>query len=562
MEILTSGPSNFYLSIYHIAQEAREKGLVFYGAGFWGDLSVQIFSLIGVEPDCFCDDAPEKVGGFYGGRIPILSFEEAKRRYPNAVWIATVNSDTVNAPRKRLNRKLRENGLLSAASGFHPVRYLYLLEEPGVLDAVKAQPEDFPGRFHARVLRKLVVFNHMSNSGSVYFDNLVDGHPDLLNIVLLGHYIPLQEVYQKRLQFLEDEPLVAEVASQMSPFLTTRFPAKLYEKMFFRAAEEYLVNDRGEPENRLYLPVKAFVRHLAAELMGKGRISYAYLLKAIFAAYYNTLGKKYDARRSYWIFYQRHKENYDMQEIASLLSPGDFDAVKYLFIVREPVQHFFSWMNRFVLRGSHDSKLFFGRARSYLGRLRCGMGLMLENKAGIPADDVRVVRFEDVKQKHRGLMEAFCRWLGIEYDDILEETTVNGIQIYFPVAGKTGAVITGNDQSAVSKKDYSELLSEFDIVRLKIVFQKFARAYRYACDVPDFRSFTKPFREELFDYPFRFEQTLDEACAMTYAEEGAVRGDEPHCGRLIRQLFSEYMDGYEDVEYYPMLVPEDVNKMK
>ena len=45
---------------------------------------------------------------------------------------------------------------------------------------------------------------------------------------------------------------------------------------------------------------------------------------------------------------------------------------------------------------------------------------------------------------------------------------------------------------------------------------------------------------------------------MTYAEEGAARGGEPCCGRLIRQLFSEYMDGYEDVEYYPMLVPEDV----
>ncbi len=41
----------------------------------------------------------------------------------------------------------------------------------------------------------------------------------------------------------------------------------------------------------MYLPVKAFVRHLSTELMGKGRISYAYLLKAIFAAYYNTLGK-------------------------------------------------------------------------------------------------------------------------------------------------------------------------------------------------------------------------------------------------------------------------------
>ena len=30
MEISISGPKDFYLSIYHIAQEAREKGLVFY----------------------------------------------------------------------------------------------------------------------------------------------------------------------------------------------------------------------------------------------------------------------------------------------------------------------------------------------------------------------------------------------------------------------------------------------------------------------------------------------------------------------------------------------------
>ena len=64
MEISISGPKDFYLSIYHIAQEAREKGLVFYGAGCWGDLSAQIFSLLGVEPRCFCDDDPEKNRSF------------------------------------------------------------------------------------------------------------------------------------------------------------------------------------------------------------------------------------------------------------------------------------------------------------------------------------------------------------------------------------------------------------------------------------------------------------------------------------------------------------------
>ena len=131
-------------------------------------------------------------------------------------------------------------------------------------------------------------------------------------------------------------------------------------------------------------------------------------------------------------------------------------------------------------------------------------------------------------------MEAFCRWLGIEYDSILEETTVNGIQIYFPVAGKAGAVITGNDQSAVNKKDYSELLSEFDIVRLKIVFH-ILHAYRYACDVPDFRLFARPFREERSIIPSGLSKRL-----MRHApwhRVGGARGDEARCGRLIRQLF-------------------------
>ena len=34
MEISISGPKDFYLSIYHIAQEAREKGLVFTARAF------------------------------------------------------------------------------------------------------------------------------------------------------------------------------------------------------------------------------------------------------------------------------------------------------------------------------------------------------------------------------------------------------------------------------------------------------------------------------------------------------------------------------------------------
>ena len=112
-------------------------------------------------------------------------------------------------------------------------------------------------------------------------------------------------------------------------------------------------------------------------------------------------------------------------------------------------------MNRFVLHAHRMTSSCFsdGRTAILTGCAAAPEPDAAKNKTGVSNDDVRVVRFEG-KQKHRGLMSVLpLAW--DEYDSILEETTVNGIQIYFPVAGKAGAVITGNDQSAVNKKDYS-----------------------------------------------------------------------------------------------------------
>ena len=51
----TDGGSDMkaYRSIYSIVDHAHEKGLVLYGAGVLGGITLQIFSLFQIKPACF-----------------------------------------------------------------------------------------------------------------------------------------------------------------------------------------------------------------------------------------------------------------------------------------------------------------------------------------------------------------------------------------------------------------------------------------------------------------------------------------------------------------------------
>lgn len=553
MEFVHSGIPTFYRSIYSVMDHARERGLVFYGAGYWGEVACRIFSLFQVYPACFCDDDPAKQGTpfhFEDREIPIVSLDEAAERFPQAVYIATVTSGMDNA-RGPMNQRLRERGLLSTDSGFHPLRYLFLLE--GGFEALDHPAPMGSDAFTPECIENMVIFNHMSNSGSVLFGNLMDGHPNILNIGIFGNLVILKEAFINRLQYLEGTELVMETASQMTPyFYTPHFPEQIYEGVMRRFSANYYCNERGEIENRIYVLPQKFVAALNAVFLDRGRVSFSTLLKGIYAAYHNAIGKKYIADQPCWIFFMRHKSNYDMRELDGLIGPDDFKRLEYWFIIREPIQHIFSLFKRNWAETTMENLRYMGRPAEYLERLMCDLGVMLEKRDYNRDRVVRVVRFEDVKAHTRETMQAACACLGLPYCDCMEETTANGITVYFPAVGDTvnssgnspqaaQGVIAANDMGPLNRRDFSSLLSSYDIFRLNLACQNFRRTYGYGCDVPDYRTFSEAFLEELFREPFRFEPVLDEAGEEAQKYGYFAPGEDPHCHQRIADLFLNYM---------------------
>lgn len=561
MEIFTSNITTFYRSIYDIVAHAKERGMVFYGAGFWGRKACEIFALFQVCPTAFCDDDPRKQGTFFeldGRRIPIISLDEAAERFPGAVYIATVTSNRDVYPyRYEMNCRLQERGLLSPDSGFHPVRYLFLLE--GGMAGMDSPLSFGENPFKPEYLDNMVVFNHMSNSGSVFFGTLMDGHPNIINVPLLGDFVPLKEVYLKRLRYLEGKELVIETASQLHPFFATDFPDEIYFHQAARLVDSYYCDQDGKPENRIYVSPHKMVSALNRALMGQGKVSYAMWLKAIFVAYQNATGGQYTAGREYWMFFMRHEANYDLREMDHLLQKGDFKRLEYWFIIREPIQHIFSWIKRWVLDSAEDKKFaFIGRPKEYLDRFSCDLGLMLETTAQNRDKTVRVIRFEDTKRKLRGTMQSVCQCLDIPFDECLLESTTNGIPVYFPGSydGKMTGAIGTNDMTAVNRRDYSALMSAYDVFRLELVCQNFKRTYGYGCDVPDYHQFSQAFLEELYRDPFRFEETLNRDGYRAFEKGYFSPGEQVGCHGYLTELFLTYMKQDTPELFADMITPK------
>lgn len=561
MEILTSGVTKFYRSIYDIVDRIRGNGLVIYGAGYWGEVSLRIFSLFGVNPICFCDDDPAKQGTAVtnaGRAIPVLALDDAAEKYPGAIYFAAVASGGgKDAPRAVMNRRLKERGLLSECSGFHPVRYLFLLDCGLELFERRQTPQE--DGFHVENLRNMVVFNHMSNSGSAFFGTLMDGHPNVINIAMLGNLVPLKDIYMERLQYLEGKELVLETASQMSPYFVAQVPDEVYFPMLSRLASRFFLNEKGQPEERVYIDSAKFVSALSAELVDRGRVSFAVLMKALFAAYANSTGRTYCPSQTYWMFFMRHKENYDMCEMDELLEPEDFDRLEYWFIVREPIQHWFSWLKRFVLEEKPESLWYPGRPEQYVGRLSCDLGIMLEKNERNQGKTVKIVRFEDVKLKTEATMRAVFKWMDLPFNEKTLEATTNGFPVYFPSSGNGKGIISSRDTTAVDRKDFSALMTSYDIFRLNLAVQNFKHAYGYDCDVPSYTEFSETFLEELYRHPFRFEAALDRAGEEAMKKGYLLPGERPVSHDYIAELLTGYMARCEHELFSDVFWPEESN---
>lgn len=521
-----------YRSIYSVVDHIREKGLVFYGAGATGKVAFRIFSLFQVRPTYVCDDNLKKQGTVFecdGFSAPILSLEEAATRLPNAVYIIASHSHNQNGPWEKMKARLVNLNVFSEDSQLYPLRYAFLLE--GGFEGLQHAESPGNSSFTPERIDNIVIFSSAGRSGNIFFDTLMDGHPNILNIGMFG-VAALEKHYKEQLHNLEGNELVVEMGRHMQLY----FSSSLYPRCLL----SYL-NADGEVEEKTLISPQRFIASLKGILAGRGRVSFAVLCKAVFAAYGNVIGKQYVPGQEYWIFFETHKSDCSTTELDGLITYENFRKIEHLVIVREPVQQWFSSIQQCYRLVILEQKLipwWITQCNNFFGSLGTG----LEQDLIAPNKRIKVIRFEDAKKKTRATMQAVCNWIEIEFDECLLQTTINGIEVYFPGAvTDQKKTISGQDTTAVDRHDFSKFFSSYDIFRLNLLFQNVQKAYGYPCDVPDYHSFSKEFLQELYRAPFRCESWLDHQYAEAQKNGYAKQGDQPFSD-FIREIIQDYLE--------------------
>jgi FkbM family methyltransferase len=65
---------------------SMKEPVILFGAGVEREIYLQCFKKLGVMPQAFCDNAPEKIGQKVGEVLEILSFEQVQQKYPDAYY--------------------------------------------------------------------------------------------------------------------------------------------------------------------------------------------------------------------------------------------------------------------------------------------------------------------------------------------------------------------------------------------------------------------------------------------------------------------------------------------
>ncbi len=536
----------WHKSITDTINQAKEREMCLYGAGFWGEIAYRIFTKMGCNPVCFCDDAPEKCRQKYQD-LPVYSLEEAVERYPNAVYLVCIDVEKRVGTWNRdgftnMIRNLKKYGVYDSNSELRIPLYLYLLDLANVndMDIVENREE----LICAEEIQNVVIFNHMSNSGSFYLEQLLDGHPDILTLPYSTHVFGL--VYEHRLKYLEGTELLIEMGAQMFGYFHSAYGHLSCVKNNKFAL---IMDEKGQFMDDVLIHPDDFMRQLQIQFAGRkiSLTSFGDMMKIYAAAYNNCLGRK-KRDTSYWLFYHMHKTNYDVADTYEYFHKDEFSRIENLIIIREPVQQCYSYVRRMIIKGKDN--IILTKDADFIHTIKCEMGLNLEKRKGI--DCVKVIRFEDLKFRSEETMRSLCDWMKIPYSDILSSTTTNGYEVYFPVFTADGVkYITGNDTTTVGEKNFSEALTVWDEARLNMIYSKFKKAYGYENDVPEFTEFDEAALEQILQKDFKFASIAQEVL-----DEYGRPEDKYDINEFIKKMYAEYMRGYkEETEYYDYIRP-------
>ncbi|AJS57197.1 hypothetical protein [Paenibacillus sp. IHBB 10380] len=316
------------------------------------------------------------------------------------------------------------------------------------------------------------------------------------------------------------------ILSTINDRLITQDPT--FVKILFKVHKTYTLDQIKSFVNQQEVSIKlADLEELFSQaeshFKDKQHFNVIEIFKAIFLLRY--LRKKKNPRIVPLILFEPHLLNFH-KAYSHIME--QFQYLTVLTCVRDPIRAFLS--------GYERKNLVTERLLKFVLNSEYGYSDMVDSKY---CNHYFAFRFEDLKLYPSQMLMAACELLNIPFEKemLLVET---------PTVDSEGKLITGFDLTPLTR-DFSDMISEFDNIRLKIFYGRIYKHYGYeSFDLQEY-VLKDELVMELFEIPFRFEKYHQNLYGHL--------PDVPNAVTLRSWIFDTLRSGYLKSKYDEVLFP-------
>jgi len=339
-------------------------------------------------------------------------------------------------------------------------------------------------------LNRVLVILFYGRSGTLFFQSLLDSHPELL--MLPGIHLICYYEFWSDYGHLPYKELVREFVKYYSILFDARNPCEEGEKYHVGKGigDEFGFTSMGPDRNQsLGINREVFIEKLEKILSNCEKVSRKFFFQAIHVAYHSVLHNDFHiGDKVPIIVYHLHCAL--KNRVLPFLE--DFPDSLFLYVIRSPIQS----LGSMIIYHNNNNILTLDKMIWILEDILFGGTPVVE----LYAERFKSVKLEDLHKFPEDTMRSVSRWLGISWHDNLLKSTFDGIE-WWNV--RNSPQIKGFSNETISKK-HENVFTDFDRMRLEILLRHKYSFWRYS----DIASKDYQEMKELLIKPFKMEEFL------------------------------------------------------
>lgn len=390
----------------------------------------------------------------------------------------------------------------------------------------------------------MVLFQPIGRAGSLFVHSLMDGHPEIATTpaALIKGFFG-EGVWEGLCPSFETEDWRKQ--------LVTRFCKRFAALLDASSPLPVPGNPLGEPTNVgrgfglcemgcnrdqvLRIDKEKFELHLMTSLGARLDVSAPAFFRLVHEAYEFSLGRPTEKPVLFF-----HIHNPDVTELAGCLA-GNRD-VRFLNIVRDPLQAIESWMRMCIVGREQPEHLLCGY-QDAVERLQ----LTLRQASHLTYERYpsATVRLEDIKRSTDRALDRLANWMSVSDHPSLRESTFGGL----PYEAPANVPVKGFETSNLERKP-GMFFTEHDQRVMNLLLYPIAVQYGYRESDPAYLEREIAWYKPLIEEPLDFEKKiLSQLAAMGYQKDtsGPRRHFESIAQRCIHLM--------EKFGTYPAMAP-------